>query len=248
MADGQHGGYRRPSKPAPVSNPGRESARTDRGPRQMDDVAVSTTERIVSCRECGAATRPRKCGTHRCGPCESLRVQKWAQTATDSGLPRACRDCGLTKEPEDFHRKTSAGRRDTRCKECRKAWRRVSASEQEYRAVRAARERERYATDPEYRAFRKAAERARVYGVTPEWFVAKLAEQGGRCAICRTDEPGNGRGWHVDHDHACCDRVGSCGRCVRALLCAGCNVGLGAFRDNEQALRAAADYLEAHRG
>ena len=36
MADGQHGGYHRPSNPAPVSNPGRESARTDRGPRQMD--------------------------------------------------------------------------------------------------------------------------------------------------------------------------------------------------------------------
>lgn len=35
MANG-HGGYRQPSNPAPVSNPGRESARTDRGPRQMD--------------------------------------------------------------------------------------------------------------------------------------------------------------------------------------------------------------------
>lgn len=37
MANDQgHGGYRRPTNPAPVSNPGRESARTDRGPRQMD--------------------------------------------------------------------------------------------------------------------------------------------------------------------------------------------------------------------
>lgn len=32
----EHGGYRQPANPAPVSNPGRESARTDRGPRQMD--------------------------------------------------------------------------------------------------------------------------------------------------------------------------------------------------------------------
>ena len=35
MADG-HGGYRQPTNPAPVSNPGRESARTDGRPRQMD--------------------------------------------------------------------------------------------------------------------------------------------------------------------------------------------------------------------
>lgn len=33
--DNNHGGYRPPAKPAPVSNPGRESARTDRGPTQM---------------------------------------------------------------------------------------------------------------------------------------------------------------------------------------------------------------------
>lgn len=35
MADG-HGGYRQPSHPAAVSLPGRESSRTDRGPRQVD--------------------------------------------------------------------------------------------------------------------------------------------------------------------------------------------------------------------
>lgn len=35
MADG-HGGYRRPSSPAAVSNPGAGSARTDGRPQQMD--------------------------------------------------------------------------------------------------------------------------------------------------------------------------------------------------------------------
>ena len=34
MAD--HGGYRTPSHPAPVSGPGAHSARTDRGPKQYD--------------------------------------------------------------------------------------------------------------------------------------------------------------------------------------------------------------------
>lgn len=31
-----HGGYRRPSRPAPASGPGKMSRRTDGGPRQMD--------------------------------------------------------------------------------------------------------------------------------------------------------------------------------------------------------------------
>lgn len=36
MADGQHGGYRTPSNPAPVSGPGAHAQRTDRGPKQHE--------------------------------------------------------------------------------------------------------------------------------------------------------------------------------------------------------------------
>lgn len=39
MAEGQHGGYRRPSKPAPTSPPGALSRRTDGGPTQAPMVA-----------------------------------------------------------------------------------------------------------------------------------------------------------------------------------------------------------------
>ncbi|MGZ6831554.1 MAG: hypothetical protein ACXVGN_00060 [Mycobacteriaceae bacterium] len=39
MADGQHGGYRRPNHPAPVSGPGALSARTDGGPTQAPMLA-----------------------------------------------------------------------------------------------------------------------------------------------------------------------------------------------------------------
>lgn len=73
------------------------------------------------------------------------------------------------------------------------------------------------------------------YGLTAAAFDAMLTGQSGRCAICRTEEPG-GRGWHVDHDH----RTGN----VRGLLCHGCNTGLGMFRDRPDALLAAVAYLE----
>ncbi len=66
---------------------------------------------------------------------------------------------------------------------------------------------------------------------------ARMAHaQDGGCAICGSRPPM----LSVDHCH-------SSGQ-VRALLCAGCNTGLGLFGDVPSRLRAAADYVEAHRG
>ena len=63
-----------------------------------------------------------------------------------------------------------------------------------------------------------------------------VEEQQGLCAICSRpfgDEP-----YYVDHDH----KTGL----IRGLLCNGCNLGLGLFRDDIDALLAAAQYLKAH--
>ncbi len=74
----------------------------------------------------------------------------------------------------------------------------------------------------------------RRYGITARDADAMLEEQGGSCAICRIEPAA-----HVDHDHA----TGA----VRALLCFGCNGGLGQFKDDPEVLRAAACYVERHR-
>lgn len=63
------------------------------------------------------------------------------------------------------------------------------------------------------------------YGLTPEAFDAKLVQQGGRCYICRTDEPG-GKGWSVDH----CHKSGE----VRFITCNPCNAALGLVREDPQ--------------
>lgn len=45
----------------------------------------------------------------------------------------------------------------------------------------------------------------------------------GTCEICK-------RGFdnlHIDHDHSCCPGNYSCGKCLRGLLCPGCNSNLG---------------------
>lgn len=65
-------------------------------------------------------------------------------------------------------------------------------------------------------------------------FDRMLAEQGGRCAICGTEEPGS-RQWNVDHCH-------ETGR-VRGLLCTACNTGIGHLRDDPGILLSAMTYL-----
>jgi hypothetical protein len=110
--------------------------------------------------------------------------------------------------------------------------------------------REKYAENPELHReaslkwYRNNPEKARLrrrshtlkanYGLTIEQFDAMLASQGGRCAICRCDEP-RGVNWHVDHDHA----TGK----VRAILCHPCNVTLGNVGDSPDLLMAMAAYL-----
>src|SRR5204863_8159481 len=84
------------------------------------------------------------------------------------------------------------------------------------------------------------------YGMTWEQYQELLAEQGGGCALCG-QQCSSGRLLAVDHDHACCPGMKSCGKCVRGLLCGDCNHGLGKFEDSPERLRAAAAYVERHR-
>lgn len=74
------------------------------------------------------------------------------------------------------------------------------------------------------------------YGITIEDRDALFERQGRRCAICETTDPGAKAGWNTDHCHS----TGA----VRFILCAHCNRGLGAFKDNPAVMRKAADMLE----
>lgn len=86
--------------------------------------------------------------------------------------------------------------------------------------------------------------RFRKYGVDEAWFEATLRAQGDRCAICRTSEPGGRHGvWHIDHDGTCCQVHPFCGNCVRGILCANCNNGIGMLGHDPERLLSAAAYL-----
>ena len=75
------------------------------------------------------------------------------------------------------------------------------------------------------------------YGITMAEFDRLLASQGGRCAVCRTDDPGGRGHFHVDH----CHQTGA----VRGILCHRCNTGIGLLGDNLGSLLAAVEYLSA---
>lgn len=90
--------------------------------------------------------------------------------------------------------------------------------------------------NPKLYAIIKARKRAGGAGLSPEAITALLESQGNVCAICGSDDPGSKQGWNIDHCHAT--------NRVRFILCAHCNRGLGAFRDNPAFMRKAADMLE----
>jgi hypothetical protein len=81
-----------------------------------------------------------------------------------------------------------------------------------------------------------ACHREKRYGLEPGQFERLLAEQDGKCAICREECP---RQFELSVDH--CHVTGT----VRGLLCQNCNAALGMFKDDPALLARAIDYLKA---
>lgn len=97
-----------------------------------------------------------------------------------------------------------------------------------------------YQRNPEAGRLYSLRNRLKRHGMTEAEYLAMHDDQGGTCAICREPESKtdkNGRRFLlcIDHDH-------DTGQ-VRGLLCQECNKGLGAFDDDPDRLKAAAEYL-----
>ena len=89
----------------------------------------------------------------------------------------------------------------------------------------------KYANDDERRdAIAKNRRKSR-YGITESMYRKMIELQSNECLICKMPSA------VIDHDHITNE--------VRGLLCAGCNRGLGAFKDNPESLMRAAAYLIA---
>lgn len=77
------------------------------------------------------------------------------------------------------------------------------------------------------------------FGITTIEYQELLEKQDFRCLICGATSSCQGHKLAVDYDH----KTGK----IRGLLCKGCNVGLGNFKDSEILLNNAIVYLRARR-
>lgn len=128
---------------------------------------------------------------------------------------KICSKCGEEKDVECFHLLKGKYRRGW-CKPCHNLYQKEN---------------------------HKPSYNIRKHGITPEQYDVMLADQGGRCAICGTTEPGKGSRFAIDHDHSCCPGSFSCGSCVRGLLCNRCNMGIGLLQDNPKIIASALQYI-----
>lgn len=105
-------------------------------------------------------------------------------------------------------------------------------------------------------------ERKRVYGVEryeklgknwgrhnltkQEYEFLRFDKQENKCLGCEMEflEDGKRRHPTIDHDHACCPGIYSCGNCVRGILCLGCNSAIGIIKDDVRILLRLVEYLK----
>lgn len=163
-----------------------------------------------------------------------------------------CGMCGITKSVTAFSYKNKAqGKLQARCKACCstafksyraanldkfREYKRLQRPENRERAAELRRKRKQEAPQREFMRRRESYLRSH-FGISHADYEQMLAKQGGVCAICGTDDPGrNSPYFHVDHCHAT--------NVVRGLLCNGCNLGLGHFKDDKDRLSSAIAYLK----
>lgn len=140
-------------------------------------------------------------------------------------MPRWCASCRATREDVRARKRVAV----RRCHKCQKPV--PDAARQPGKTVC-----DDCRVDPrKHRVETEQRRRLRKYGLTQEGYDKLLADQGGCCPGCGTDEPG-AKGWNIDHSH-------KSGR-TRALLCMRCNTVLGLVDEDPAVLRALADFAE----
>jgi hypothetical protein len=199
------------------------------------------------CRVCGRAKSPEmfaidpKSRDGRSGQCKacmaaytSARYQRMRREGGDPYTPRwpdevwqeieargvlQCKLCGKEKPLVEFRVSARPPRRRRKCKECERQ--RMAELHVLKRAERAA----------YYQRYR-----CRLYGITPADYDRMLAEQGGRCAICR--KPLGPQRQTIDH----CHKTGR----VRGIVHSRCNLVIGNAGEDVEVLRGAIRYLFTH--
>jgi Recombination endonuclease VII len=161
---------------------------------------------------------------------------------------KPCSKCKIHKTLDDFPpRKDVKSGRGYVCRACcseirsanNSAVRKRYAEDYDFRRRRRQFYTEWAEKNPEYRKQAKRIFDLGRKGLTPKDYDEMLAQQNDGCWICG-GIPSRTPYLHIDHNH----ETGV----VRGLLCEGCNLGLGKFRDDVELLKRAVEYLSRDTG
>lgn len=175
---------------------------------------------LRECRFCGEEFQPTTTNNWLCGDaCKAgrerqLQRERHAVKIARRGILKQCQDCGSTD------RTAFAARSTDRCTPC---W-----------ELRLSRLVSCFPSTPVEELRKRDNHLSTSYGIGLGVYYLLLEEQQFRCAICDTESTGP-FDFAVDHDHSCCAGPKSCGRCVRGLLCIGCNLHLGWYEARGEA-------------
>jgi hypothetical protein len=137
---------------------------------------------------------------------------------------KKCVKCGEEKDLELFAKggKYKDGRRGT-CKKCHS----------EYMT-------KYYKDNPEKaRTLNKIDKNWKRHHLSEEKYNELLSIYDGKCHSCKSNVATN-----IDHDHSCCNKQRSCGKCVRGVLCNQCNTALGLLSDDRQKIIKLLEYIK----
>lgn len=82
------------------------------------------------------------------------------------------------------------------------------------------------------------------YSLSVEGFLTLVVD-----ARCGNPACGSTENLHIDHDHTCCpSQGGSCGKCIRGMLCGRCNVAMAMLKDDASLARGLAEIIENRKG
>lgn len=142
-------------------------------------------------------------------------------------MTKTCVRCGIEKSLDLFAKGKNYkdGRRGT-CKKCHS----------EYQSEYMKNNPDKYAEQLRRNSYTKANWKR--HRITEEAYNALVALHNGNCHACQERPAAN-----IDHDHNCCPKRFSCGKCVRGVLCIQCNTAIGLLQDSVDILKRVIAYI-----
>lgn len=157
-------------------------------------------------------------------------------------ITKICTICGFEKSLGEFWKNPECKFGvNSQCKVCCEKRRKIRLENRT--------EVERLATNRYQREWAKSTGKRRgyylksEYGITEEDLAVMLQKQGGKCAVCKTEDPfqAHKQGWKIDHDH----ETGI----IRGVVCHTCNIVIGLIETKNWSISIPEiqTYLEIHK-